>query len=892
MAEDKDNKDLNPNKDGLGFCIAKDGFHWLSSTQNIELMFLASFARKKEGDKPIPVEVFDTKYLSLTIADFPQYAYVGYAAGAPKEVQGGKEDKGTGKPQLQAGYRGEIKDAELILKLRDSNKFFSQVLKDDIKFTFGTFLWYDLHKGLDFGGDAKLTLEFDLDNKKIGPVSFKNFIIDSGLDFNDGGKANFDVKTSFSVGLESFTVSLENLGVGMGVKFLKEDGSIGDWDFSPRFDFPTGLGIVINCSAVEGGGYISYDKDKGEFLGVLQLNVIKKFGVGGFLLCNLGNKPGHDFNLVTLISFTFPVGIPLGMGFTLNKVGGVIGINRMLDRNAMIQGVRSGTLESVFFIENLKDHINEMKTSIVAFFPEKKGQFFLGFLGKICYEPVLGVNFGLLLQAPKPTEIIIVGAVRVTIDGADDLILINVNFAGGINFLEGIWFDASIVNSHIVGIDLHGDMAFRLFWGGATKGFLLSLGGFHPAYTPEEGMMVSNMKRIGVGLNYSVLKMSLDTYLALTSNTFQIGARFDLKVDLAVCGITGYAGFDCLFQFDPFMFMFDMCAGVAVKVGSVKLLSIDLAMAVSGPRPWNASGTAKFWLVFVPIKAEFDITWGGESKQLPSKTVEVHPLLLEQFANASNWSVKANSLADGQVTFFEFDPEEEKTGTLVLQPYEQVVFTQSAVPFCTADQQQKNALTRMELFNSMVPTDYDFIAISSVTVGANTKVSHRNEKNDFAPSLFKNLSMDEKLSSPSYVRWDSGFTLDSLAKRKAGKDPVQREIGYNVVYWQGAVPSPTAGTPVRRSVRATASSSAARAVTNSRGRKPVTVDAHKPLGLSRARAHQMVGNLVGVLVSWRMAQEAPKAYKGNSKEAFRRRMVQADKALASKADFSAMLNEL
>ena len=79
MADDKDNKDLNPNKDGLGFCIDKNGFHWLSSTKNIDLMFLASFERKKEGGKPVPVEVFDTKYLSLTIGDFPQYAYVGYA---------------------------------------------------------------------------------------------------------------------------------------------------------------------------------------------------------------------------------------------------------------------------------------------------------------------------------------------------------------------------------------------------------------------------------------------------------------------------------------------------------------------------------------------------------------------------------------------------------------------------------------------------------------------------------------------------------------------------------------------------------------------------------------------------------------------------------------------
>ena len=873
MADDKDKKDLNPNKDGLGFCIAGDGFHWLKSTDNIDVMFQASFARKQEGGKPVPLEVFDTKYLSFTIADFPQHAYVGYSSTVPKALLGDSNDEDAGKPRLQAGYKGEIKDAELTLKLRDSNKFFSQILKDDIKFGFSTFLWYDLHRGLDFGGDMKLTLEFDLDNKKIGPISFKNFTIDSGLDFDNGTTANFDVKTSFSVGLESFTISLENLGIGMGVKFTKPDGSIGDWDFSPRFDFPTGLGVVINCSAVEGGGFISYDKEKGEFLGVLQLNVIKKFGVEGFLLCNLGNKPGQDFNLVTLVSFTFPVGIPLGMGFTLNKVGGVIGINRMLDRNAMIKGVRSGTLESVFFIENLKDHINEMKSSIVAFFPERKGQFFLGFLGKICYEPVLGVNFGLLLQAPKPTEIIIVGAVRVTIDGADDLILINVNFAGGINFEEGLWFDASIVNSHIVGIELHGDMAFRLFWGGATKGFLLSLGGFHPAYSPEEGMMVSDMKRIGVSLNYSILKMSLDTYLALTSNTFQIGARFDLKVDLAVCGITGYAGFDCLFQFDPFMFMFDMCAGVAVKVGSVKLLSIDLAMAVSGPRPWNANGSAKFWLLLVPIKAEFDVTWGGDSKELPSKTVEVYPLLVEQFENASNWSVKADSLADGQVKFFEIESEDGEPSVLLIQPYEQVVFTQSAVPFCTDDKEEKDALVRMELFNSMVPTDYDHIEITSVKIGDGLELSFRDEQNDFAPSLFKNLSMDEKLSSPSYVKWNSGFVLDSIGRRTVSGSGVTRGIDFELTLCKGCT-----------------------AVTTGRTVSPAVQkrSLKEQITMMKEESRITLGNLVGALLDWKVSQERvrPRAYVGNSREAFRRRMVVSDKAISVKTDISAILNEL
>ena len=54
-------------------------------------------------------------------------------------------------------------------------------------------------------------------------------------------------------------------------------------------------------------------------------------------------------------------------------------------------------------------------------------------------------------------------------------------------------------------------MAFRLFWGGNTKGFLLSIGGFHPNYTPEEGMLVSDMKRMALKLEHLQLAVGLES---------------------------------------------------------------------------------------------------------------------------------------------------------------------------------------------------------------------------------------------------------------------------------------------------------------------------------------------------------------------------------------------
>ena len=139
-----------------------------------------------------------------------------------------------------------------------------------------------------------------------------------------------------------------------------------------------------------------------------------------------------------MISARFSPGIPLGMGFSLTAIGGALGLQRMLDRKAITQAVRQGTLDSVFFVENVADHLAEMKQACENIFPSKEGQFFLGLLAQISYEPVVKCNFGLMLQLPNPVEIIIVGALKVGIKDTN-IIRINVYFAGGINFDEGIW---------------------------------------------------------------------------------------------------------------------------------------------------------------------------------------------------------------------------------------------------------------------------------------------------------------------------------------------------------------------------------------------------------------------------------------------------------------------
>lgn len=727
----------------LGFCLTKGGtFHGLLDVDNMGGLFYVRFERK---DSSAVVNIVNTEYVDFGIRNYPQLFYVGYKRkpSDPAKYTDSKSSTTDKDKGLTLGYYGGIEDLELRMKL-SANSFFKMFLKDDPTMKISTSLLYDMQNGLKIDGGAKFHLDFDISKLEIGPVKFDSLSVDLGNLSGSFGDLGMTLGSTFALDFSCLTMSFENLGISFDINFLKPDGSLGDYDFSGSFKFPDGIGISIETPVVKGAGLISYDKSEGTLFSALSLEVLKKFTVGCIIDADLGVKDGHYFSLVALISTSFSPGIPLGMGFSLNGVGGCLGLNRKYDADAVSGGVRSGVFGSVFFVDNVMNHLTEMKSAVKQFFPEKKKQFFLGVLCKICFEPVVTCEFGLLIQAPDPTSIGIVGALKVRV-GDTNLIKINVYFFGEIDFDKGLRFDASIVDSEIVGLKLEGDMAFRLFWGGPYKGFGLSIGGFHPAYKPEEGLKFApNMRRLSLSLNYDIVKIKLETYLAVTSNSFQIGARLDLKVGWEKFGLIGYAGFDALFVFKPFRFSFSLEVGVAVMVGSAKLFSVDLALSVEGPAKWRVKGKAYFTVLFIPVKCKFSLAWGDSPKEERRATIAVwKDILLPELLRDNNWiTSSAEQNNDGK--------EKDENAMLTLQPNDTFSFNQSAVPFDYS----------MDLCNDALPEDYTSFRLKKVSIIVDNEefsleTSYLN--NDFAPSLYKELSNEERLSNPSYESVTSGF---------------------------------------------------------------------------------------------------------------------------------------
>lgn len=707
----------------------------------LELLFSRTEKNKLMifGPDPDKMSHKDNSLASLSVEDYPQKIYVGYDGG------------------FDAGYLGGLRKLELNLFLAEVNEFFAKIFKKPIKVGLESLdLGYSIRNGFRINGDYLIQIPLDK-NVDLNFVKFNNLMIELGGDPSDNLLA--DLNFSFVADFYGIAISFADLGIGMNVNVFDDNGKFGDLDIKPHFKFPDGIGITIDTKAVTGAGIIKWNKEKEEFLGAISIGVLNLCSVDALLLFSMCMPDGSKgFSFMAALSTTFKPGIQLGMGFQLTKIGGSLGINRRIDQDRLISATRDGTLGAVLFVDDIAHHLDTVLGNITTYFPAKEEQVFFGFMTQIAFSEIMKIDAGLFIQAPDPVVVIIAGGMHIGLSKSLDWVLsINVYFLGMIDFSKGLSFDASMVDSHIVGIDLYGDVAFRLYWAGDTKGFLFSAGGFHPKYKPEAGFNVSNMRRIGMKLNYSLLKISLESYFAVTSNTVQFGARAEMSINLYVCSISGFYEFNALFQFNPFHFMVDGSAGMKVKCCGITLLSVAIALELRGPARWSASGEATFRVLIFEKHIHFSETWGKALEDSEKKYISVLPIFEAGFIDNTNWQVISNDVVGRLVSFSEIKSDE-----LVVKPSDTIAFSQSGVPLGE----------RMEKYGEAEPGDICQIDIENIYISG-VELTKGNDyeflSSSFAPALIKDLSEEEKLAAPSYQKMKSGFTLTHSLQEERGE---------------------------------------------------------------------------------------------------------------------------
>ncbi len=689
-------------------------------------------------------------------------------------------DSGSNVATGDYGFRLEVNRGYVVIEASEGDSFVSSLLPPDgIRASFDLVAGWSSESGWFFGASGSLETSLDL-HKKLAGIDLKSLLLKLGT--NTGGNGSLLPEIGLNAGIELGALAgvLEGIGVKLPITFPSgQDGNLGPIDISALFRPPTGLGLSIDSEGFKGGGYLSFDRDKGEYAGALELMLFDKIALKAIGILNT-KLPGGEkgFSLLIIITAEFTP-IQLGFGFTLNGVGGLLGLHRTMRLEKLRDGVRTNAIAGILFPEDPVANAPAIISDMKDFFPIQKGQFVFGPMLKIGWgtPTLITVDFGLLIEIPNPVRIAILGVVRAILPDEDAAILkLQINFLGTIDFEKKlITFDASLYESKLLTFAISGDMAFRLAWGD-NPAFVLTVGGFHPAFKPPP-LQLPALRRLTLAIiDSSNLKLTLTNYFALTSNTVQIGARVDLYASAAGFTVIGYVGFDALFQFSPFYFIFSFGAMLALKKGSKTLFSVFVDGEVQGPTPWKVKASAGFKILFVKIKFRFDKTF-GEQQSIEYTPIDVYVKVVEPaFQEAGHYETELAGNAQRLVALREVDSED-----LVLEASGSLSFRQKAVPLNM----------QLQKYGHRSVSGAKKFTITAVHIGSSSfsGSSLTRERDYFAVSEYKKLSDAKKLSAPSFELFENGVTVkpgntgfafnDYIARREIVFDEVR--LDYNPV---------------------------------------------------------------------------------------------------------------
>lgn len=537
-------------------------------------------------------------------------------------------------------------------------------------------------------------------------------------------------------------------GIGLRVDATFSPGNVGPFDLDLGFKPPNGVGLSLDGGGFSGGGFLTFDEEKGEYAGGLELEFQGFISLKAIGILNTKMPDGSEgFSLLIIITAEFPP-IQLGFGFTLLGVGGLLGLNRTVALEPLQAGVHDGSLESVLFPRDIVANAPRIINDLKRIFPPLQDRFLVGPMAKLGWgtPTLISLEIGLILEIPRPAFVIL-GVLRIALP-ADDLAILNlqVNFLGVIDFeKEQMSFDASLFDSHLLTFTLTGDMAMRIYWG-EDANFLLTVGGFHPAYTPPP-MGLPPLQRLGIVIFQGNPNLRAEAYFAVTSNTAQFGAKVELYAGADIFNVYGFLSLDVLIQFNPFHFIAQVAAMLAVRTGSSTLFSVRLEMMLEGPTPWHANGSASFeigFIITVTISVHFDVTFGDErTTSLPP--IQVMPRLVEALNNPGNWKAILPSGTSQRVSLRALAADSD---ALVLHPFGTLEVSQKVTPL---------NLT-ISRFGTQRPDHGTNFRIPSVQLGTQP-ADTATVKEQFAPAQFVDMTDAEKLSRKSFEAYDAGVRV-------------------------------------------------------------------------------------------------------------------------------------
>ncbi|MCC7124913.1 MAG: hypothetical protein IT178_08695 [Acidobacteria bacterium] len=360
-----------------------------------------------------------------------------------------------------------------------------------------------------------------------------------------------------------------------------------------------------------------------------------------------------DPSFLAIMGVAFLPPIQLSFGFSLDRVGGIVGVNRRMNTEALRDAQRTGVAGDVLFAVRPPASPLALVSAANRLFPFQRATHLVGpslKLAWLSFGPpgsLIGLDLAVIVEIPTG-KVAILGVARAAIPGLPFLLNLRLDVLGIIDPVEQlVSIDASLVDSHVLGIfEVYGDAAMRLSWG--SIGYMVvTVGGFFPGYNPEPARLPA-LRRVGLAMNMPIpiISMRAEGYFAVTSNSIHLGGRYEIGISLGI-EAHGFVQVDAMVQFRPFYFEARIAAGFAISVAGFSFASVTLAGQISGPGPLVIRGSLSISLFIFSLSWDETFTIGsGPSDSLPSGPLLID-VMLEELNKAAN--VHSGSIADPQV---------------------------------------------------------------------------------------------------------------------------------------------------------------------------------------------------------------------------------------------------
>ncbi|WP_329453266.1 hypothetical protein OG894_42530 (plasmid) [Streptomyces sp. NBC_01724] len=516
---------------------------------------------------------------------------------------------------------------------------------------------------------------------------------------------------------------------------------------------PAGIGLVLSLGPAKGGGRL--ESSDGRYSGAVALRLgvveVKAFAI-------LQPQP---MSLLAVLSAEFIPPIELGLAFTLNAVGGILGVNYAIDRAGLETAVQAGHLDDVLFPADPSAAAPQILSTLQSVFCMRPGSMVVGPMFRLGWgRPVSFVtaDIGLVLELPSGV-IGLLGRLRVALPAPQAPVIdLRAGVAGIVDAANGlVEIIADLAGSRLLFSPIAGGLALRVK-SGSDATFILSAGGFHPSFPVPAAFPAP--KRLSIAIADSpLLKIIFTGYFAVTPGTVQAGAALSASIGTPGTGVSGQLGFDALVRWEPsFGMVLDLYGSFHLRVGGASLCSVDLRVRVEGPTPcWHVAGRACVSLFFLDVSFPFDEHWGCTSQVTAPQPPDVLGKLREAVDDPRNWQpILPDNI--GTLATLKADMDDPR----LLHPLGRLRFSQRVVPLGVA-------ITRFGPGRLPVATPFNV----AVAFGAGAAGTAAPCKEQFARADFFDLTDEEKLTQPAFEVMRSGDELTPPSGPTAPGQPVQ-----------------------------------------------------------------------------------------------------------------------